>query len=101
MRPGTHVGINAVFLEPGMGGLETYVRELVPQLLQVAPGMRLSVFLNRGGADSLAEEAWSSEVDLVTHPLLGRRPARAASEIALLAPLARRRGVELMHSVGM
>lgn len=101
MRPGTHVGINAVFLEPGMGGLETYVRELIPELLSVAPAMRISIFANQGGAESLAVESWATDVSIVTHPLIGRRPARALSELALLAPLARRHGVELLHSVGM
>ena len=97
----SRVGINAVFLESGMGGLETYVRELVPELVRAAPGIRLTVFANEGGARHLESEPWASEVEVVTHPLLGRRPARALSELALLGPLARHRGVELLHSAAM
>ena len=42
-------GLNAIFLEPGMGGLGTYVLELVPALLRVAPGLRLTVLANDPG----------------------------------------------------
>ena len=41
------VGLNAIFLEPGMGGLGTYVLELVPALLRVAPELRLTVLCQR------------------------------------------------------
>lgn len=100
MRPLRHVGINAVFLESGHGGLETYVRELVPELRRAAPGLRLSIFANESGAAMLRAEPWAGEVEMVTHPLIGRRPARALSEALVLSPVARRRGVDLMHSVG-
>lgn len=97
----TRVGINAVFLESGMGGLETYVRELVPELLRAAPRVRFTVFANADGAQRLRHESWAREVQIATHPLLGRRPARALSELALLGPLARHRGLQLLHSVAM
>jgi glycosyltransferase involved in cell wall biosynthesis len=92
--------INAVFLEPGMGGLETYVRELVPELVRAAPGMRLSIVCNPAGRDLLATEPWASEVDLVVHPLIGRRGLRAASELTLLGALASRR-FDVLHSVAL
>jgi glycosyltransferase involved in cell wall biosynthesis len=94
------IGINAVFLEPRMGGLDTYVRALVPELLRLAPGVRFSIFCSPGGARYLREESWSGEVELVTHPLLGRRGLKAAGELTLLGALASRR-VELLHSVAM
>ena len=92
--------INAVFLEPGMGGLETYVRELVPELVRAAPGMRLSVVCNPVGRAALATEPWASEVDLVVHPLIGRRGLRAASELTVLGALASRR-FDVLHSVAL
>ncbi len=52
------VGINAVFLEPRMGGLDTYVRALVPELVRVAPGIRFSVFCNPRGREYLEREGW-------------------------------------------
>jgi glycosyltransferase involved in cell wall biosynthesis len=92
--------INAVFLEPGMGGLETYVRELVPELVKAAPGMRLSIVCNGRGRELLAAEPWAGEVELVAHPLIGRRGVRALSELTLLGALASRR-FDLLHSVAL
>ena len=94
------IGINAVFLEPRMGGLDTYVRALVPELVGLAPGVRFSVFCNARGRDYLTAEGWGEAVELVTHPLLGRRGLRAASELTLLGALAGRR-VDLLHSVAL
>ncbi|HTW42866.1 MAG TPA: glycosyltransferase family 1 protein [Solirubrobacteraceae bacterium] len=94
------VGVNAVFLQPRMGGLDTYVRALVPELVRLAPHVRFSVFCNAQGRDYLAAEGWGEAVELVTHPLLGRRGLRAASELTLLGALASRR-VDLLHSVAL
>lgn len=94
------VGINAVFLEPGMGGLDTYVRALVPQLVRLAPKTRFTVFCSTGGRSYLRQESWSEAVDFATHPLLGRRGSKAISELSLLGALASRR-VDLLHSVAM
>src|SRR5579871_6215545 len=94
------VGINAVFLEPRMGGLDTYVRALVPELVRLAPEVRFSVFCSAGGARYLGEQGWGEQVELVTHPLLGRRGLKALSELTVLGALAGRR-VDLLHSVAM
>ncbi len=94
------VGINAVFLEPRMGGLDTYVRALVPELVRLAPEVEFSVFCSPGGHSYLKHEDWGEQVELVTHPLLGRRGLKAASELTVLGWLAGRR-VELLHSVAM
>lgn len=94
------MGINAVFLQPRMGGLDTYVRSLVPELVRLAPEVRFSVFCNAAGREYLAGEGWGETVELVTHPLLGRRGLRAASELTVLGALASRR-VDLLHSVAM
>jgi len=100
------VGINAVFLEPRMGGMDTYVRALVPELVRLAPEVRFSVFCNPRGRAYLEREAWvdreawPGRVELVTHPLLGRRGLKAASELTLLGALAGGR-VELLHSLAM
>jgi glycosyltransferase involved in cell wall biosynthesis len=94
------IGLNAVFLQPRMGGLETFVRRLVPALVQLRPEAKVSVFANADGARSLRDE-WGGEVEVVTHPLLGRRYLRAFSELALLGALADRRRLDLLHSVAM
>lgn len=99
--PLQHVGINAVFLEPRMGGLDVLTRNLVPALLRARPGLRLSVFVNEVGREYLATEPWAGDVTLVSRPWLGRRPLRALSELTVLGAFAPRVGVQLLHSVAM
>lgn len=94
------VGINAVFLMPGMGGLDTYVQELVPELVRLAPTVRFSIFCSKAGAEHLRQLSWADEVEFVTHPMLGRRGLKAVGEMTVLGMLAGRR-VDLLHSVGM
>lgn len=96
----SRIGINAIFLEPRMGGLDTYVRALVPELLQLAPSTRFSIYCSPGGREYLAQEAWAPEVELITHPLLGRRGTKALGELSLLGLVAGRH-VELLHSVAL
>lgn len=94
------VGINAVFLEPRMGGLDTYLRALMPELIRLAPGIEFSVFCSPGGREYLADDAWAGQVEFVSHPLLGRRGLKAIAELTLLGVLAGSR-VDLLHSVAM
>ena len=84
-----------------MGGIETYVRRLYPAMLEARPDLRISMFVNELGRELLAAEPWSDAVELVTHPVLGRRGARALTEALLLGRLADRRGCELLHSVAL
>ena len=81
-----------------MGGLETYVRAVVPELVRLAPNVRFSLFCSPNGCEQLRREDWSEEVDLVTHPLFGARGLKALSEMTLLGLVAGRR-VDLLHSV--
>jgi glycosyltransferase involved in cell wall biosynthesis len=101
MRPLRHIGINAVFLSPGMGGIDTYVRCLMPELLAARPDVRFTLFVRRQGREALAGEPWLEEVTLATHPLLGVRFLSALSEMTLLAGLAARRSVDLVDSVAL
>jgi glycosyltransferase involved in cell wall biosynthesis len=92
--------VNAIFLEPPMGGLETYVRALLPELVRIAPGIRFSVFCGPRGQELLQNEDWSGEVELVTHPLFGARGLKAISEMTVLGAIAGRR-VDLLYSVAL
>jgi glycosyltransferase involved in cell wall biosynthesis len=99
--PLRHLGVNAVFLQPRMGGIETYVRRLYPVLLEVRPDLRMSFFVNDQGRQMLAAEPWVGEVEVVSHPFLGRRGTRALSEAFLLGALVDRRRCEVLHSVAL
>ena len=83
-----------------MGGLDTYVRALVPELVRLAPEVRFSVFCSPGGRRYLEQEEWGGQVELVTHPLLGRRGLKAVGELTALGAIAGRR-VDLLHSVAL
>jgi glycosyltransferase involved in cell wall biosynthesis len=93
-----HVGLNLVFLVPGeTGGMETYARELIAALRK-NPDVRLTPFLSReGAADTSAP--WS-QIPCVTVPVNARnRPEMVRGEQQLLPRLARREGVDLVHSL--
>jgi alpha-1,3-rhamnosyl/mannosyltransferase len=94
------IGINAIFLEPRMGGLDTYVRALVPALARLAPDVDFSVFCNPRGREYLREVGFDDTVELVSGALLGRRGMKALSELTVLGAVAGRR-VDLLHSVAL
>ncbi len=95
------IGINAVFLQARMGGVETYVRQLVPALLAARPGLRISLFLGELGLEALRGEPWLNETRVVTHPWLGRPYTRAVTEMTLLGRLASNAGIDVLHNVAL
>jgi glycosyltransferase involved in cell wall biosynthesis len=94
------IGINAIFLLPGMGGLDTYVQELVPELVRAAPQTRYTIWCSPAGERHLASSPWAGEVALVSHPLFGTRGLKAVCETTVLGALASRR-VDVLHSVAL
>jgi glycosyltransferase involved in cell wall biosynthesis len=96
-----HLGVNALFLEPRMGGIETYVRRLLPAIAELRPDLRISVFVNERGHGVLAGEAWADAVELVHGRALGVRGTRALTEALLLGALADHRGADVVYSVAM
>src|SRR3712207_2906968 len=95
------LGVNAVFLQPQMGGIETYVRQLVPELLALRPNLEIELFVSDAGRRLLAGEPWAADLRLVTHPLVGLRGLRAAGELTVLGALATRRRIDVLHSVAL
>lgn len=93
------VGINAIFLEPRMGGIETYLRALVPEMVRLAPRTSFRVYCSPGGRSYLEGQGWDA-APLVTHPLLGRRGTKAITELTVLGHVAGRE-VDLLHSLAM
>lgn len=94
------VGINAVFIAPRMGGLDTYVRELVPELIAAAPRTRFRIYTSAQGREYLRDAPWAGEVGYVTHRLFGTAGMKAAAEMTVLGVLASR-GEDLLHSVAL
>ena len=96
-----HLAVNALFLQPRMGGIETYVRRLLPAMLEVRPELRLSVFVNDKGRELLEGEPWAGAIDLMHGRALGLRGTRALTEALALGALADRRGAEVVYSAAM
>jgi glycosyltransferase involved in cell wall biosynthesis len=78
--------------------MEVYARELLPALAAVRPDLDLVAFVNREAA--AAGGPWASCAEPVVVPVDGRnRPQRVLAEQLRLPQLARRRSVELVHSL--
>jgi glycosyltransferase involved in cell wall biosynthesis len=95
------VAINALFLVPPMGGLETYLRELSRALIARPDAPELTLFLNPAGYAKLSGEEWTSGVQLVNCPRLGRSGFRALSELFALGPIADLRHLDVVHSIAL
>jgi glycosyltransferase involved in cell wall biosynthesis len=113
-----HVALNLIYLVPGeTGGMEVYARELIPALLDAAGrfgdgseasvsriggsgrDIRFTAFINREAA-AAPGGPWGELLPAVTVPVNARRREQwVLGEQALLAPLAARAGVDLVHSL--
>ena len=95
------VGLNALFLDPGVsGGSETYLRALVPALLKARPDLRFELATTRRGAAALAAEPWSNSLELIALPCDDDQPARRTRVEQLSLPrLGRTRSWDVVHSL--
>jgi glycosyltransferase involved in cell wall biosynthesis len=82
-----------------MGGVETYLRALVPEMARLAPETSFRIYCSPGGRRYLEQQSWTGP-PLVTHPLLGHRYTKALTELSVLGYLAGRQ-VDLLHSLAM
>ena len=101
MSAPTRVGLNALFLDPGVsGGSETYLRNLVPALLAAFPAVRFELATTRRGAGAIGVEPWAAELAILRLPCDDDEPVRRTLvEHARLPRLARERGWDLVHSL--
>jgi glycosyltransferase involved in cell wall biosynthesis len=94
------IGLNLIYLVPGhTGGMETYARELIRGLRRAAPQLELTAFVSREGAAATGE-VWLEECTAVTVPVnSSNRVQWVLGEQLHLPGLAKRDGVELVHSL--
>jgi glycosyltransferase involved in cell wall biosynthesis len=69
MRAPLRVGLNLAYLVRESGGAGTYARELIPELLRVEPGTRLTAFVSRELDPDDASAPWAEEVEWVELPM--------------------------------
>ena len=93
------LGLNLVFLVPGeQGGMEVYARELLRALAAERPDLRLTSFVNREARAAGGE--WDDVGDVVEVPVFARsRVQWVRGEQQLLPGLARRAGIDVLHSL--
>jgi glycosyltransferase involved in cell wall biosynthesis len=89
-----------MFLEPRMGGIDTYVKALVPTMARLAPDTHFTVYCSPGGREYLEADAGFIGLELVVPPLFGRRGLKALGELTALGVIAGR-NVDLLHSVAL
>ena len=94
-----HVGLNLVFLVPGeQGGMEVYARELLRALPAARPDLRITAFVNREARAAGGE--WDEFADVVEVPVFARNRVQwVRGEQQLLPGLARRAGIDVLHSL--
>jgi glycosyltransferase involved in cell wall biosynthesis len=93
-----HVGLNLIFLVPGeTGGMEVAARELIPALVAAAPaGVSFTAFVNRDAGAG----PWGEVIPRVEVPVhVANRLEWVRGEQQLLPGLARRAGVDVLHSL--
>ena len=95
------IGLNALFLDPGRtGGPETYVRGLVPALIELAPQVSFSVVTTRRGGAALRADGWHERLEVIELPAdEGQRARRLFAEQVQLPRLAARKRWDLLHSL--
>jgi glycosyltransferase involved in cell wall biosynthesis len=92
------VALNAMFLEPNAsGGPETYLRELARALPDAVPELELEIFTTRRGAAALRADGFDRVVALPADE--GQRIRRLLAELVLVPGAARRRRVDVLHSL--
>jgi glycosyltransferase involved in cell wall biosynthesis len=95
------VGLNALFLDPGVsGGPETYVRQLSRALVAAFPSVHFELATTRRGAQVLAADGWGDLVRLHELPCDDDQPVRRTLvELFALPRLARERRWDVVHSL--
>lgn len=93
------IGLNLLYLLPGVGGTQTYAQSLVRSLLDLGTDDELRVYVNResAGLDLPDHRA----LTVVTCPIHATsRPRRYLYEQLRFPDLVRREGLDVLHSLG-
>jgi glycosyltransferase involved in cell wall biosynthesis len=89
-----------IYLVPGeTGGMEVVARELIPELSRIDPRLELTAFVNREAAEA-GNGPWLEAIPHVVVPVHARRRVEwVRGEQQLLPRLARRHGIDILHSL--
>jgi glycosyltransferase involved in cell wall biosynthesis len=99
------IGLNLVFWTRRAGGVGTYARELIPELLAAEPGTRVTAFVSRELDERDRNAPWAGDVEWVTLPATVTHGPPWRSLLSLRAQwlavprLARQRGLDVVHGL--
>jgi glycosyltransferase involved in cell wall biosynthesis len=99
------VGLNLLYLVDQAGGSGRYSRELLRAMLEVDPGIRLTVFGSSELPRDLVEQDWDGRVELVrlpvtvTHGPPWNMALTMRAQWLAMPRIARRRGLDLIHGL--
>src|SRR4051812_45357382 len=93
------VGLNLVFLVPGeTGGMEVYARDLIRAMRELPDAPKLTAFVSREAAQAKLE--WLDGVPVIDVGVASRKRTEwVRGEQQLLPRLAKKHGVEVLHSL--
>jgi len=95
------VGINSLFMIPeGVGGSETYLRNLIRELPALDPDVAYTLYTNRENAGTFAVPPGANLREIPCPVRAVRRPERLAYEYGVLPIRAQRQHVDLLFSPG-
>ena len=93
------IGLNLVWLAEGAAGIGRYATELLPALLEAQPANQIVAFVSRDAPKTLLAAPWASNVRWHTLPVgLEGAPVHLAAQFAGLPVVARRGGLDVIHS---
>jgi glycosyltransferase involved in cell wall biosynthesis len=99
------VGLNLTFLVADSGGSGSYARELLPALLTVEPGIRLTAYVSAQAPENVLRAPWASEVEWVRLPIRPLLPGPVAPVLSMAAQWgalpwsAARRRLDVVHGL--
>lgn len=97
------IGLNLMYLVPReVGGTETYARELILELARLRPEDEFIVYCGREATGVLPDPRWPENVRVHAINVKCRnKPLRVLTELIALPRIAKRDGIELLHSLGV
>jgi glycosyltransferase involved in cell wall biosynthesis len=104
MRP-LHVGVDLTFLRDHAGGMGRYALELIPALLSVEPGLRLTAFVSRDLPSDVRAQPWAGALRWTRLPvtMASRLPGAfarvTAAQWVAIPALAELRRMDVVHGV--
>ena len=92
------LGVNAIFMTTGAGGIGTYVSRLVPELLAAEPGLEITMFASADAPPEFRSAPWSGDVRWVVFPKGPHSRWNTFEVMLAIPPHALARRLDMLHS---